>query len=584
MDKKIGKLIGLCSIVWSICMVGGNISLSLLDMNREQLTQVEQGVPFVVQVTLENVEADAPMYIPGFENFRVSRAGAMQEVTTTNGKKSEKMIHEFILRTDKKGTYTIGPWAADTQKKGNVSNQLTVVVGSEIKREKSRVAKPYIFQLIVDKKKAYVGEKIVLQMQFLYTKPVEGLQPFQSCLQNFEIQEVTPPFTKEKKVKIDDVEYGMKELVVYLYPKEPGRFILHDIRIQFSAPSSNHMHNSPFGGLLDFWGVGSMKKTLRAHPVALEIQELPVDQAYKNVHAVGNFNAAYLEAQTKKATAGEGIVVTFDVYGDGNWSKMQAPQLQVPEGLSYYESNAKQIIKDGKQGKRFEFIVQGHKDGMYTIQPQTYPFFDVEKKKYEQVQTNGLQIEITPGNFYQSTVQQTDKESSGHVVEKEELVDQSEQFGSLQAYPLHVRKIRMIPHSLFVKLLWFLFLCMFVLMFYRHILRSYLGTSMYWKKQKAFLHAKQVLMRAQKKQDVAAIHTIFIQLFETLSIAETSFIRDYMIVEYVKKIGFSQDQIAAWQNFYNALLHISFAHDQHIDHTHLFQEALAWLKRMKEKV
>src|SRR5690606_5603374 len=99
------------------------------------------------------------------------------------------------------------------------------------------------------------------------------------------------------------------------------------------------------------------------------------------------------------AKEGEGMVLTIEVNGEGNLSVIKIPELSMPSGLKYYDSNTT-IIEASNEGevskKRFEFIVQGIQEGDWEIPEQSFVYFDIKKGSYVTLRTCPLSVSIQP--------------------------------------------------------------------------------------------------------------------------------------------------------------------------------------------
>jgi len=159
----------LCSS-YVLC-VESNVSLFIQDMDQKSLHQVEKGVPFLLQIVVENMDGvKSPGNVTGLEHFQVSPHGSSQSTRIINGHRSERKSFSYVLRADTVGTFQLGPLSVP-DKDGNVvtSAPIQVVVGDKAVVHSVSKA-PFFLETQVDKKSLYIGQELIVKIRFYYAR------------------------------------------------------------------------------------------------------------------------------------------------------------------------------------------------------------------------------------------------------------------------------------------------------------------------------------------------------------------------------------------------------------------------------
>lgn len=584
MDKKIGKLVMLFVLSWAwLSYADSKLSLHVTDMQFDELVQVEEAEPFILQVIAQDLNIDQPQYIPGFENFQVSLAGTSQRTSTINGQTSHEMIFNYVLKIDKKGSYTIGPLSVDDNGQKHLSNKLDFTVGDKLKKPDSSKKLPILFRMKVDKKSYYKHEKMTIMLQLIFNKKLKNIQFFDAVSKSIYLDRSSMREVEKRTVELKGDLFYVKEFLIDAYPEEVGRLKINGFETTFIDGSAGQQQQ--FGGLFDFWGAQSLEKRMKSDPVWITALDLPEAPAGVVTHAIGSFSELLIHCHKKKVVTGKGVSLTVELYGDGNWHYIDTVPLDLPEGLRVYTAKTSLVQKNGQLGKRFDFVLQADKPGQYHVPAQKFHYLDPEKKVYTDVQSNSFDLHVLPQKVSEKSKKsdsEIQQESERDATTVEQGHEQQEKSFSVLTSPLHRRKTHMIPETIFLILLLGMLLFLLGLLAYRYIFLVFVVKTVFWQKKQSWHRALGKLKKAQKENDFSKLHSIFMGYFMSMNMTQVGFIRDYMIVEFLEKYGFDTKQVAAWKKFYATILQYSFAVDQHAGDPKCFEEAVQWLQKMKD--
>ena len=554
---------------------GPSIVLSISDMDRKPIQQAMVQSKFMLQVSINNFNPSSDIsYIPGMDPFRYVSMGAESNSYSYNGRMITKIIYKFMMRADQKGVYKVGPLAlTDSSGRSIESNILSISVGDDlVSLQQNSQAEKYMIETKLDKKSVYVGEKVILQVDFLDRTYIDQ---YSLLLPEFENIIVTNPQQKQRVTiqHTNGQEYADTQWTLDVYPTVKGLSIFENIKIRFvNQDDSNNIFGRFFGMYAE--------QELRARPIGLQVLELPVVSGFENITAVGQFSKLELSVNKNSVEQGQGIVLTADIFGDGNFEMIESLSLSLPENLVSYDSDTPKM-DTRRTRKHFEYIIQAQSVGQYQIPAQQFKYFDPADRQYKILQSNPIDILIAAD----ITAQQHDNQQQLDLFDEDKDTNEKtiEDFTVLEPNLMQTDQLSMIPLSWYTKFLQFLYFIFFLMMVYRYVIKKYLFTYDRFQHTVIFFKAKRACQLAAKHRNVIALHPLFIDLFVNLKVGSQGFIRDEMIERYLKNKNFSDETVDQWKLFYNKLLQISFAGVDRQNDEFLFQEAFTWIARLKER-
>src|SRR3990167_1354307 len=96
------------------------VRIQISDLQNNRVNQVEVGVPFLVQVTIQNVDSDQqPQGFDAWTNFAITLYGQSHATRSINGKLSQSVTLTYIATPEQKGTF-LCPALSVTDSNGTV--------------------------------------------------------------------------------------------------------------------------------------------------------------------------------------------------------------------------------------------------------------------------------------------------------------------------------------------------------------------------------------------------------------------------------------------------------------------------------
>lgn len=551
------------------------INLRITDTSGHKISEAVLGIPFLLEVVVEGQEQDVQtVNVAGLVPFHAQNYGTMSSITQVNGVVSAKKTYRYKLRSNKKGTYTVGPAFVATSAGTIHSEPLSFTV---LEEQSQQHKQPEIkLKLITDKKSVVVGERVPVTIR-LYADPeykLHGLYPSDTQLKT-ETGSIDGPRVGSEKNNGQTVAY--KEWQTDYTPKESGTLIIPAFKVDYASKKRDHadafdmmmQFNDLFGHRYEYQHVYS-------NPLVITVDALPA--YHEPITAIGSFTHLSASVDHTHAREGDGIVFSLELQGDGNWSEIQYPALRVPASLKHYESKMtmRAYKKGGVQTKIFEYIIQGMEPGTFEIPEQELTYFDTKERVYKTIKSNPVSISI---NAFAKP------EEEKNVVAKEEINDQNSSVSLVIFKELHT-PLPVLPWPLFIV---FWLLPTFAYCGYSASCRwqAYKAkNNNYLKKKNAFIQAKKELKKALKHKDLKIAHDGLMQLFADRSSIPAADLTHELIVSILKKNDKNSDVVDQWQLYIHAITEVVFC-NKHISTEKkeaLLQGALQWVDQLEGRL
>lgn len=579
MVRTAGKLFFILSM-FSLHGLIGNVQLKLkaTSMHGAALTTAGVGHPFMLevsmsdgdtphqnhsQVLLHNSLHDKKPTIQGIEDFYV-RSGGLQ-MTTING--ATTTTHRYKVRIDKPGVYTVGPACIEENGSTVRSNTLKLTVVHQEKAEEQNKKVEALLKLSADKSNVVVGEKISCRLRFAFKD--DGTIALQSIgegeISGFTVGEKTGPLQGAETVNGTRYAYG--DWVWQVYPKQPGDLVITPYSADVSVKNSEQERH-PFAF---FFGSSENKKI---YSNALKIHVNPLPKHDDTVDGVGEFYSFVATVDHAVAKEGEAIVLTLAIDGDADLATLAPPVLQkVPADFKWYES--KNSIGDGSRKnsrkKRFEYIVQGIKDGTYEFAAQQFTYFDTKAREYKTLETDPLTITIKPHFNKQVVAQSVDTQAKIHSADDIQPIDKEN--------PAQEDEPWVLPW-------WFIFLCIAIPLagVTTYLVYTFLKQRTQNGKKYAVVQLKKSLTELARARNYTQLYQTFIVFFAQRCAIEPQQVSLVFINEQMRAVGFTEDQLRQWDSFFIALSALTFYSGTSLEGEQMIKQAERWALLFEEKL
>lgn len=279
-------------------------------------------------------------------------------------------------------------------------------------------------KVVVDKSKVHLGEQITATYKLYARVPMNVNISKLPSLNGFWTQDFEMPKGNIKPV--EEIANGKRYQVFTLkksalFPQQTGTLeldpaeaegvarILEEVQGRdpfFDDPVfDNFMMDDPF--FEDFFRrkqYRDVKVTLRSKPVKIQVDSLPSAEKPEGfTGAVGNFTVT---SSIDKANLTTDDVASYkiSIKGSGNLKLIEAPALNLPNGLTAYDP----VIEDTITGrtttisgtKTITYSITPTMPGEYNIPPIKFSYFDPKTNEFVTASTKAAKLKVTAGKNY----------------------------------------------------------------------------------------------------------------------------------------------------------------------------------------
>ncbi len=520
MKHIIGKLIFIGIIAHgtvSLSDPAATFDLKVTNSSGIPLSSVTMGMPFTVSVIVKNGGTiEGWPTIEGIEKVQVI---GRQTQSRSNGPETEVRFSYTVL-AENPGQLTIGP-AVSHDGKNNASAQTITVL--EAKQQKKADYKGPFYALTVKHKSVFIGERLSFSIRFLWQDPETKLSHLEMPHgTGFEVSKIDQGQAKSER--IDNELYQVIEYHGYLIPEKIGVVTIPRLRADFTIPSKE-----PWGSFFGF--ITGESKAVFSDQVSLHVQELPPTK--QHVLGVGNFSHFEAALSSTQAPQSEAVILTLSVQSDADIDKTKTPVLRLPKELKWYESKSSTSVIPQGEMKKWEFIIQGLKEGIVTIPAQEFTYFDTKKKAYRTLKSAPLTLTITPGRH----IIKEEKPRPAEPHKSEGPPPSTEPF----ALPLPLFIVLML---LPVILRLVPLLCKYGSPFFNDLLISL-------RSRVAVVRAKRKLKRLLSRKKAMSSSDLYYLMKKTVieRFALPSSVNDDEIELVLREHGFDQEALSLWSDF-----------------------------------
>jgi hypothetical protein len=374
------------------------------------------GEEFSLSLSLKNagMSGGKNLKFPDLSAFRIlsgpNQSTSMQFV---NGAMSSSVTYTYMLQAKDVGKVTIG--AATIEAGGKTLQTQPVVLevvkaapkpkqqGQQADDLSGQIGDNVFLKAVVNRNHVMQGEQINVTFK-LYTRLsvlnyAVDKTPNMTGFWGEDIE--TPKDIQLTTEMVNGKQYRVGVVKkMALFPTQSGTLEISPMtvqtQLQVPAPRSvdpfDAFFRDPFGRTTNF----------AAHSEALKIivDPLPSGAPAEFKGAVGQL-AMTANADKKTTKTNEPVSLKITISGTGNIKLLEAPTLDLPPDFEQYSPKVSENINRQNEkiggSKTFEYLLIPRYPGMKTVKPVTFAFFDPAKKKYIELSSPELSLNVEQG-------------------------------------------------------------------------------------------------------------------------------------------------------------------------------------------
>jgi len=380
--------------------------------------QVGQTAELVVTVR-DAKSADVPprLDVPGLE---IDLFGRSSRFEMNNFQVTSSLTLTYRILARKPGEFDIPPIPVQVGKKSLSTNPLRLQVlpasaplpglpqapQGPPKPAPSSDAQLFFGDLVLSKKKAYVGEVIPAEFRYYFRADVGGEVGDRPTLSGEGFTMQKPSQAPKREQIVNGENYVVFSFQTALTAAKSGRLEIPaatlEARLQLpgSVPSGFEEMFRQFGGMVPpGMFTDSRQVAVETRPASLEILSLPKEGRPQEFSgAIGQFEME-ATASPLKAAPGEPITLRVTVTGQGNLDAMGPPRLIGAEGWKSYPPSESVTVNDAIRfsgRKIYEFPLVARESQSLTP-PVEFSYFDPNTSTYRTLTQAPIAVEAQGG-------------------------------------------------------------------------------------------------------------------------------------------------------------------------------------------
>ncbi len=557
------------------------VSIEVLDENGRKTEKIKLGIPFFVDVEIVSEEHTSHPKLESDSAIVTNLQGSRSSIYTINGYRTVSKNYRYTAQAYQEGTFTIGPAIVMIGGKQEVSDVKNIVVEMNNGHRDEAIGENSVYvEISTDNNQVYKGQEVTFFLRiYMQTDDIhiEAIQEpkFSGCT----AQPLEGPVTG--KEIINGITYKYLEWKTKFYAHNVGTLVI-------PAVCSNVVIERDRGygvnDAFDFLGmVGSILGTRSEHlqlfsnALKLDVIDLPVTD--KKVTALGSFSTFTAKSNLEKAQVGEGVVLTLELIGQGNFAMIEHPALELPDGLQYYDSNMTvHQLGAGISKKDFEYIVQAVSPGTYVIPSQECVYFDKNKHMYKSLFTKPISLIITPSNaISKNDTYQNNNNNDSKISFLSEVGDVETNIWKDNLY-----RGLSLKHFIFLmlSLLSIVMLIILKCFYFNYIQKN----APYRSYTNAFSNALKKLKVIQNKNEYQKLRELWIELFAARLKLPVNAITQDRIERALLQIQIDHEFIKEWKDFFTIIMAMSYSKEEIINPEDLYNQTRKWLQRLDGKL
>jgi len=389
-------------------------------VSRNPVTANDQ-FSYSVEITGKSTSLPDPKFPDLSAFFVLSGPNSSTNIQWVNGKMSSSKTNTFYLQPKKEGKFSIGSASVTYHGKTFSSNPISLTVQKAATAspavapstpgkqrsvtDRANQGKNLFIKTLVSKRKAYIGEEILLTYKLYYRGNVRSYnidkRPANAGFWTEDFKLPRQPVISSEIV--NGVSYNVATLTKSaLFPTQAGALSVEPMEITLEeVVQQRRNRRSLFDSFFDDPFGRTVQRKIVTKKVKINVLPIPEENRPPSFSgAVGRLH--FVAAVDKKQVAtNEAISLKLKLFGTGNIKLVQMPEVIIPPDIEKYDPKISFKTKMQNNmvsgSKTAEIILVPRLAGDYTIKPIHFSYFDPSVKRYQTISTRPIRLHILQG-------------------------------------------------------------------------------------------------------------------------------------------------------------------------------------------
>ena len=375
-----------------IFLVGGVLSAQISFKTVPDKTTAKVGeriqLSFII-TTSQDLEFDQITF-PSFSGFQMLGRNIGQNFSYTNGRMTKQYMETVVLMPQKQGKFTINGGFVMVDGKKYQSNPVILTITKAAPKTSSQNNQLVFMEVVLDKNKVYPNENINAEIK-LYARSFDALRRRTDLevpgMSDFQVREISQNQDRDfEQERINNQVYISESIAQYqLTPTSTGELVIPAFSLRVAIP-------------LDLFDEKVIE--VKTNHRTIQVDEFPANAPSNFMGAVGDFRLV-THLDKEECNINESINYEIELIGEGNFSSIILPKMEIPTDLEVYPPktrNSFKLTSSGEKGKLVDrYTIVPQYGGVFEIPSVEFCYFNPSSSEYitlvtdkEVLQVNGL--------------------------------------------------------------------------------------------------------------------------------------------------------------------------------------------------
>lgn len=334
--------------------------------------------------------------VPSIEGISLSLSGQSSSMQMVNTRVTQSMTYIFLGRSERAGSYEIGPFKINIKGKIYLSDKvkIEVVDGGEADENGSSTLSSagddnYLLRMTISKDDVYVNEYVDVIVRLYMAARLEPInyRPVSFPTSTW-VEDSRGNSEYLGQVRINGTVYREYELErKRIYIPNAGEYRIKPAVYEFYGFRTNDIFAEP------------ERLSIKSEELALNVKPLPeleaIAQKLSYKGAVGSFKLTSRISRTSLKVK-DSVTLSLALEGQGNFYAIDEIGVSHNSLVEEYSSKSElTAISSNESSKSWEVLLVPNEEGRFEVKVEDFTYFDIEQEKYITLKGELYNIDVT---------------------------------------------------------------------------------------------------------------------------------------------------------------------------------------------
>lgn len=337
-----------------------------------------------ILTTTNNVDI-SQITFPGFSGFQMLGRNSSESIREINGKITRHYMETVVLMPQHHGRITVQPASVSVNGKRYYTNPVNFNIQKADTKKQSSDETMVFMDISLAKDRVFPNQTVNAEVR-LFARTFDALRRRSEIevpgMSDFQVVQISKNTERDFEQVVINREVFISEKIAefQLTPKSTGDLVIPPFKLRVAVP-------------LDFFEEKII--AVSTDTKILKVIDFPDNAPRTFTGAVGDFK---FNTNLDKKTLGvnESLDFEIELTGEGNFSSINLPKIQVPKEIELYPPktrNAFQATSSGEKGKIVnKYVMVPQYGGEFEIPSIEFSFFNPKTENFQTIQSKSAKI------------------------------------------------------------------------------------------------------------------------------------------------------------------------------------------------